>query len=65
MKITSVTTTVSSVAKDHPVRDAIQTLDRDGRCLVRIETDDGVVGESSTYFGREEASPALLAHLVD
>ena len=65
MKITGVTTTVSSVAKEHPVRDAIQTLDRDGHCRVRIETDDGVVGESSTYFGREEASPALLAHLVD
>lgn len=65
MIVTRVVTEVSSAEKRHPVRDAIQTLDRDGHCRVRIETDEGVVGESSTYFGREAASPALLARLVD
>lgn len=65
MKIVSVNVEVQSVAKTHPIRDAIQLLDRNGACRLRIESDDGVVGESSTYFGRVESSPRLLAQLIN
>ena len=64
MKITNVVVSVRSEPKAHPVRDAIQLLDRDGSVTVRIETDDGVTGESRTYFGRGDASPGLLGRLV-
>ncbi len=65
MKITSVTATPTSAPKQHPIRDAIQTLDQDGRCEVRIATDAGVEGVSSTYFGRVASSPHILAALVN
>ncbi|WP_427893092.1 mandelate racemase/muconate lactonizing enzyme family protein [Kribbella sp. GL6] len=64
MKITAVHVDVTSEPKAHPVRDAIQLLDRDGVTRVRIETDEGVTGESTTYFGRVESSPAVLAKIV-
>ncbi|MGZ0145607.1 mandelate racemase/muconate lactonizing enzyme family protein [Kribbella sp. WER1] len=64
MKITSVHVDVTSEPKAHPVRDAIQLLDRDGVTRVRIDTDEGVSGESTTYFGRVESSPAVLAKIV-
>lgn len=64
MKITRVGVEFASARKPHPVRDALQLLDRDGSCTVRIETDDGVVGESRTYFGRVASSPGLLAAIV-
>jgi len=64
MKISRVVVEFTSVPKPHPVRDAIQLLDRDGSCTVRIETDDGPVGESHTYFGRVASSPGLLAAIV-
>ncbi|HZX01999.1 mandelate racemase/muconate lactonizing enzyme family protein, partial [Kribbella sp.] len=65
MKITAVHVDVASEPKAHPVRDAIQLLDRDGVTRVRIETDEGVSGESTTYFGRVESSPAVLAHVIE
>lgn len=65
MRITAVTAEFSSDPKAHPVRDAIQLLDRDGRTTVRIETEDGVLGTSTTYFGREAAAPALLAAVIN
>lgn len=64
MKITEVTVEVHSAAKSHPIRDAIQLLDRDGRCTVKIHTDDGLVGVSNTYFGRVASSPAVLAKII-
>ncbi len=64
MQITRVTVEFSSEPKAHPVRDALQLLDRDGSCTVRVETDDGIVGESRTYFGRVASSPGLLAAIV-
>jgi L-alanine-DL-glutamate epimerase-like enolase superfamily enzyme len=64
VKITRVTVEFGSEPKRHPVRDALQVLDRDGSCTVRVETDDGVVGESRTYFGRVASSPGLLAAIV-
>jgi L-alanine-DL-glutamate epimerase-like enolase superfamily enzyme len=65
MKITRVEVTHTSAAKAHPVRDAIQVLDRNGTTRVTIHTDDGVSGSSDTYFGRVAASPAVLAHLIE
>ncbi|MGW7686752.1 mandelate racemase/muconate lactonizing enzyme family protein [Kribbella sp. NPDC054772] len=64
MKITQVTVEATSEPKAHPVRDAIQLLDRNGVTRVRIDTDEGVSGESTTYFGRVESSPAILAKIV-
>ncbi|HWD82495.1 MAG TPA: mandelate racemase/muconate lactonizing enzyme family protein [Kribbella sp.] len=64
MKITGVHVEVTSKPKAHPVRDAIQLLDRDGVTRVRIDTDEGVSGESTTYFGRVESSPAVLGKIV-
>ncbi len=65
MKITKVTTSFSSQAKEHPIRDAIQLLDRNGLCEVSIETDAGVTGVSRTYFGRVASSPKVLATLIE
>lgn len=64
MKITKVEVEVSSRAKTHPVRDAIQLLDRDGQTTVTIETEEGLIGTSRTYFGREAAAPAILAMII-
>ncbi len=65
VKITKVSVEVRSTAKKHSIRDAIQVLDRDGRCKLRIETDEGYVGVSDTYFGRVASSPAVLANVVN
>lgn len=64
MKIVEVVAEPRSVRKNHPVRDALQLLDQDGHCVVRIRTDEGVEGVSDTYFGRVASSPALLATMV-
>lgn len=64
MKIVDVVAEVRSTPKDHPTRDALQLLDRDGHCTVRIRTDSGLEGVSDTYFGRVASSPAILAKIV-
>ena len=65
MKITKVYATATSKRRAEPIRDALQTLDTRGECLITIETDEGVRGSSSTYFGRVDKAPALLALLVN
>ncbi|TDW22333.1 mandelate racemase/muconate lactonizing enzyme family protein [Kribbella kalugense] len=64
MKITDISVDITSEPKAHAVRDAIQLLDRNGQTRVRIDTDEGVSGVSTTYFGRVESSPAVLAKLI-
>ncbi|TDO49082.1 D-galactarolactone cycloisomerase [Kribbella sp. VKM Ac-2527] len=64
MKITRITVDVVSEPKEHPVRDAIQLLDRNGRTRVIVETDEGVSGVSDSHFGRVVSSPAVLAKIV-
>lgn len=64
MSITAVDVTFTSEAKARPIRDALQVLDRNGNCHVTIYTDEGIAGESDTYFGRVPASPSLLAALI-
>ena len=65
MKITRVTATASSRKRERPITDALQVLDLDGECRVAIKTSEGVTGTSSISFGRGEASPAILAHLIE
>lgn len=65
MHITRIEVTHQSAAKPHPVRDAIQLLDRNGTTRVTIHTDEGITGSSDTYFGRVAASPSLLAALIE
>ncbi|MGW6276450.1 mandelate racemase/muconate lactonizing enzyme family protein [Kribbella sp. NPDC055071] len=64
MKIKEISVEVVSEAKSHAVRDAIQLLDRNGQTRVRIDTDEGVSGVSTTYFGRVASSPAILARII-
>lgn len=65
MKITRVTATAESRPRAAALHDALQALDTHGVCRVRVETSDGVTGESSIGFGRLGAAPAVLAHLVN
>jgi L-alanine-DL-glutamate epimerase-like enolase superfamily enzyme len=65
MKITRVHAESESKRRATPVRDALQTLDTHGTCHITIETDDGVSGSSSIGFGRLDAAPAVLAHLIN
>ncbi|WP_329477083.1 mandelate racemase/muconate lactonizing enzyme family protein [Kribbella sp. NBC_01484] len=64
MKVTDISVEVVSEQKAHAVRDAIQLLDRNGQTRVRIDTDEGVSGVSTTYFGRVASSPAVLAKII-
>lgn len=65
MKITRVVAEAKSQTRANPVRDAIQTLDMDGVCRVRVETDEGIDGTGSISFGRGAATPGILAALVN
>ena len=65
MKITNVVATATSTRRANPVRDALQLLDSHGNCRVTIETDDGLTGQGSISFGRVDAAPAVLAHLIN
>ena len=51
MKITNVLASAEIAApRPNPIRDALQLLDGGGVVRVRIETDSGVAGESTTSF---------------
>jgi len=65
MKITRVSASFESQRRPRPVADALQVLDTNGNCLVTVETDEGIVGKGAIGFGRLEAAPAVLAHLVN
>ena len=45
--------------------DALQTLDTHGTCRVTIETSDGITGTTTIGFGRLDAAPSILAHLIN
>lgn len=64
MKITHIDVSSSSEPKGHPIRDALQLLDRDGVTRVTINTDEGISGTSRTYFGRLASSPEVLAKII-
>lgn len=65
MRVTAVLA-VGDVAppRDEPIRDALQVLDGGGAVRVRVETDDGVAGESTTHFGRLRGAVRTLVAMV-
>ncbi|MBO0703619.1 MAG: hypothetical protein J2P38_11840, partial [Candidatus Dormibacteraeota bacterium] len=65
MRVTRVEATAKAGPRERPVRDALQTLDTDGACRVRIETTDGVTGQSVIGFGRLPAAPQVLSQLIN
>jgi L-alanine-DL-glutamate epimerase-like enolase superfamily enzyme len=65
LKITRVTAVGESRRRERPVRDALQVLDTHGTCTVTIETSEGISGQGSIGFGRLDAAPAILAHLIN
>lgn len=65
MKITRVVAEAASSRRSVPVSDALQVLDTRGVCRVIVETDTGLSGQGSIGFGRLDAGPAVLAHLVN
>ncbi len=65
MHITRVTATAESRRRGAPLRDALQALDTEGTCRVTVETGDGMAGSATIFFGRLDAAPAILAHLIN
>ncbi len=65
MQVTAVRARAESKPRPKPMRDALQTLDTLGACLIEIDTDAGVTGTASIYFGRVANGPAVLAHFVN
>ena len=65
MKITKVEATSDVRRRERPMQDALQWLDTSGTCTIEIETEEGVCGRSSVYFGRGAAAPGVLAKLIN
>jgi L-alanine-DL-glutamate epimerase-like enolase superfamily enzyme len=65
MKITRVRATAESRSRPEPLRDALQALDTVGTCHITIETTEQISGSAAIYFGRLDAGPAVLAHLIN
>lgn len=65
MKVTRVIATSEVAMRETPSQDALQWLDTRGECHVTVETDQGVSGTSSIYFGRGAAAPGVLAKLIN
>jgi L-alanine-DL-glutamate epimerase-like enolase superfamily enzyme len=65
MKITNIIARAESHKRTEPLRDALQSLDTVGNCHVTIETDEGISGSGSAFYGRIGGGPAVLAHLID
>ena len=51
--------------RPQPIRDALQVLDTVGHCNISVQTDAGITGHASIYFGRIDKGPAVLAALVN
>jgi L-alanine-DL-glutamate epimerase-like enolase superfamily enzyme len=52
-------------AAKEPIRDALQTLSGGGSVEVALVADDGLVGKSTTSFGRIDGAPKTLATLIE
>ncbi len=48
-----------------PIRDALQTLTGGGEVTLELIADDGLVGRSTTHFGRLDGAPKTLATLIE
>src|SRR5690606_10164113 len=65
MRVSRVRATFRSRShSERPIRDALQTLSGGGWVDVEVES-DGLVGTSTTYFGRVDGAPRSLAVLVE
>jgi L-alanine-DL-glutamate epimerase-like enolase superfamily enzyme len=65
MKVTELHATSEVEQRAQPMQDALQWLDTRGTCHITLETDQGVCGSSSIYFGRGAAAPGVLAKLIN
>src|SRR5687767_8994888 len=65
MKITSITATAETRPRPEPLVDALQVLDTQGTCRIRVETSEGIAGSAELYFGRLDTGPAILAQLIN
>jgi L-alanine-DL-glutamate epimerase-like enolase superfamily enzyme len=65
MKVTRVIATSEVNMRETPSQDALQWLNTRSECHVTVETDQGVSGTSSIYFGRGAAAPGVLAMLIN
>jgi L-alanine-DL-glutamate epimerase-like enolase superfamily enzyme len=65
MKITKVQARAEVKQRPRPMRDALQTLDTQGTCYVRVECSEGICGEASIYFGRIDKGPLVAATLIN
>src|SRR5919199_5793480 len=65
MHITRVQATAESRRRAEPLRDALQMLDTQGICRVTVETSAGTTGTGEIFFGRLDAAPGILAHLIN
>jgi L-alanine-DL-glutamate epimerase-like enolase superfamily enzyme len=65
MKVTKVFATSEVHQREQPMQDALQWLDTRGTCSITLETDQGLCGSSSVYFGRGAAAPGVLAKLIN
>lgn len=65
MIVAKVRATATVEKRANPNRDALQTLDTAGYTHIEIETDTGIVGKATIYFGRIDRGPAVLAHFVN
>ncbi len=65
MKISSVETIILQKKVDAPVADSLHVYDVGGQLVTRVCTDDGIVGEAHTYFGRIESGMATVKLIID
>ena len=66
MKITRIETQLHrTTPRAEPIRDALQSLPGAGSVTVRIHTNDGVIGEASSGFGRIQHAPQILQQIIE
>ena len=65
MQVTAVEAWPTVETRAKPIRDALQTLDALAHCHIAVETEAGVTGQASIYFGRVAANASVLAKLVN
>ena len=66
MKITNLTIETRKVdPKPNPKADSLQELPGSGSGTVRVEAEDGTVGEGGASFGRIAGGPDALAAVIE
>lgn len=65
MRIDRVETIVLQRQVERPVADSLHVYDVGGHLLIRIYTDDGIVGTAVTNFGRIHSGMATVKMIID